>query len=122
MSASHNPPSDPRLDPELERLLNGHLTGTLDASEQAALQAHLDAADDATLDAVAVVLETEALLHWHHGAVRTFGEPVAVDAAASRETRRTVRPSRCLDSSSAMNGHAPWFSGSSCTHTSSASG
>lgn len=77
MSASHNPPSDPRLDPELERLLNGHLTGTLDASEQAALQAHLDAADDATLDAVAVVLETEALLHWHHGAVRTFGEPVA---------------------------------------------
>ena len=47
---------------------------------------------------------------------------LAVEAAAAREMRRMVRPCRCLTTSRAMNGHAPWFSGSYCTHTSSAFG
>ena len=47
---------------------------------------------------------------------------VAVDAAAAREKRRIVRPCRCLTTSRAMNGQAPWFSGSSWTQTSSAFG
>ena len=46
-------------------------------------------------------------------------EPVAGDAEACRETTRTDFMPR-LASSIVKNGHAPWFSGSSCTHTSSA--
>src|SRR5690606_29177855 len=55
-------------------------------------------------------------------AALTFVDPAAGEAAAGRDTTRMVRPCRCLTSSWLMNGQAPWFSGSSCTHTTPACG
>ena len=50
----------------------------------------------------------------------TFADPTAGEADARRETRRSRAPPRCSGRFSAMNGHAPWFAGSSCTQTTSA--
>src|SRR5680860_1524123 len=46
-------------------------------------------------------------------------EPVAGEADAGRLTSRSPRPPRCSGRASPRNGHAPWFAGSSCTHTTS---
>jgi hypothetical protein len=51
-----------------------------------------------------------------------FDDPVAGAALAERAATDNGRPPRFGDRFMQTNGQAPWFSGSSCAHTTSASG